>query len=106
MKGGENMINAYQLEAKDFSLALPMLADKLAAIHELLMPDGKDLPKQATRGIAFILQEIADDIAIIDGALYELDKSANKVHSLGLGSRRRKGVTLTPCPWVNHSGRK
>jgi hypothetical protein len=79
------MINAYELEAKDFSLALPMLVDKLAAIHELLLPEGKDLPGQATRGIAFILQEIADDITVIDSALYEVDESVNNVHSLGLG---------------------
>jgi hypothetical protein len=100
------MIHAYDLEAKDFSIALPMLADKLAAIHELLLPEGKDLPKQATRGIAFILQEVSDDITVIDSALYEVDESANNFHSLGLGSRRRKGVTLAPCPWANRPGRK
>jgi len=39
------MINAYELEAKDFSLALPILADKLAAIHEMLLPEGRNLPR-------------------------------------------------------------
>ena len=92
------MINAYEFEAKDFSIALPMLVDKLAAIHELLLPEGRNLPKQATRGIAFILQEVSDDITVIDSALYEVDKSANNVHSLGLGSRRRKGGDPGPLP--------
>lgn len=100
------MINAYELEAKDFSLALPILADKLAAIHEMLLPEGRNLPRQATRGIALILQEVADDIAVIDSALHKEDESINNVQSLGLGSRSRKGVTLAPCPWVNHPGRK
>ena len=85
------MIHVYEVEAKDFSIALPMLADKLAALYEMLLPEGRDLPREATRGIAFILQEVADDIEVIDSALYSEDKSVNKVHSLGLGTGAEKG---------------
>lgn len=64
------MITRDEISRKDFSIVLPILIDKLETIYELIFPEGKNIPDNAARGIATIVQEVADDLKTIANVLY------------------------------------